>query len=160
MEVSLEAAGLILSRRLGPSQYSLLGQADEEVVKRLNQFGGRQVALLGTLSKIDDISRLLVVLEGVEPYSGMPQLRECHALSTIENTNRTDKPWTIVPSTANPFWSKLTVPRAPDDLINDIFVENLLSYGPALSSSSTLCSYNLGIDDNLDQRLFIRLSVR
>ncbi len=70
-EVSPGAARLILSRRLEPSEASFLGQADGEVVKNLNEFGGRHSALLGALDKIDDISRLLVVLEGAGPYNGM-----------------------------------------------------------------------------------------
>jgi hypothetical protein len=72
-EVPPDAAKLILSRRLRLSQASALGQADGEVVKYLNDFGGRQCALLGNLEKIDDISRLLVVWEGIAPYSGISQ---------------------------------------------------------------------------------------
>jgi hypothetical protein len=72
-EVPPDAAKLILSRRLRLSQGSALGQADGEVVKFLNEFGGRQCAVLGNPEMFDDISRLLVVWEGVAPYSGKSQ---------------------------------------------------------------------------------------
>lgn len=70
-EVSPGAARLLLSRRLTPSDTSLLGQVDEKLVKCMNEFGGQQSALLSTLDTIDDVSRLLVVWEGAEAYSGM-----------------------------------------------------------------------------------------
>jgi hypothetical protein len=76
-----------------------------------------------------------------------------------ETVNRVDKLLTIVPSVEDPFRSKFIVPRVPDSLIDDIFVENLLSYGPALTSGSKLCSYNLELNDNLRASLFMRLSV-
>ena|SRR5215471_7201522 len=63
-QVSPTAAKLILGRRLGSSQDSLLGPVDGQMVQYLNEFGGRQSTLLGSLSEPDDITRLLVVWAG------------------------------------------------------------------------------------------------
>lgn len=64
--LSADTARLILSQRLGSSQYSELGEVDESVLDQLNKFGGAQQPILGAQDKDGDVSRLLVVVEGVD----------------------------------------------------------------------------------------------
>lgn len=64
--LSADTARLILSQRLGSSQYSQLGDVDESVLEQLNKFGGAQQSILGAQDGNGDASKLLIVVEGVD----------------------------------------------------------------------------------------------
>ncbi|KAK2759059.1 hypothetical protein FQN54_003158 [Arachnomyces sp. PD_36] len=61
--LSASTARLILSRRLGSSQFSQLGDVDESVLGQIDKFGGVQEGIFG---QDGDVSKLLVVVEGVK----------------------------------------------------------------------------------------------
>jgi len=51
---------------MGSSQSSVLGSVNEDVVERLNQFGGQELPLFGSTEEHGNRRRLLVVCEGVD----------------------------------------------------------------------------------------------
>jgi hypothetical protein len=65
--LSTDTARLILAARLGSPRYAQLGDVDEEVIGQLNKFGGRQEPIFGAKSEGGEVSKLLVLWEGVNP---------------------------------------------------------------------------------------------
>jgi len=64
--VSPDTARLILAQRLGVGQYHSVAGADEEAIQQINAFGSQQQALFGQDKHKDQVSRLLVMVEGVD----------------------------------------------------------------------------------------------
>ncbi|KAL8809734.1 MAG: hypothetical protein Q9200_003152 [Gallowayella weberi] len=64
--LSPEATRLLLARRLGLSRYHSLEGADELTLRTLNEFGGKQEALLSIDEQWLDPQRNLIVVEDVE----------------------------------------------------------------------------------------------
>lgn len=61
---------LLLARRLGLSKYHSLEGADDAALRILNDFGGKQKALLSTDEPRLDNPRNLVIVEGVKDPEG------------------------------------------------------------------------------------------
>lgn len=68
--LSPSATRLLLARRLGLSHYHTLEGTDESTLRVLNDFGGKQRALLSTDEQWLDHQRNLIVINGVENPEG------------------------------------------------------------------------------------------
>lgn len=64
--LSSSATRLLLARRLGLSQYHSLEGVDESTLSILNDFGGKQEALLSADSQVVDHQSNLIVIDGVK----------------------------------------------------------------------------------------------
>jgi hypothetical protein len=63
-------ARLILAQRLGLGQYHTISNVNEESIRQINAFSPQQQALFRHERHTEPISRLLIVVEGLEESSG------------------------------------------------------------------------------------------
>ena len=72
--INPQTARLLLSHRLGVSQYHSLNDADEHTIRLLNNYGSKQQTLYTSNNDEDHSSdrKVLVVVEGVEHPEGVP----------------------------------------------------------------------------------------
>lgn len=139
--VTPETARLILANRLGLSEGSKLGQADETVIRDLNIFGGAQSPIMGGDTSFDDyLAKMLLVWEGVDVPDRM-SLR-----LTVSARMRLLTQSIIVASASKYSTDSFTIPSAPADLFSESFVENLLAQSSAVRTTSTLCPYDFEVD--------------
>lgn len=61
-DLSPDVAELIVARRLGFSETARLGQVDDNIIQRLNEFGGHQPGILGS-QRGDHVFKLLLLFE-------------------------------------------------------------------------------------------------
>ena len=61
----------IIDLRMGSEISLTLGRADQDTIEILNDLGGSPAPLFGLTSELDNPTRDLLVLEGVEPEIGM-----------------------------------------------------------------------------------------
>ncbi|QDS67799.1 hypothetical protein FKW77_006908 [Venturia effusa] len=64
--IDAKTSRLILAQRLGLSRFHALKTTDDEALRRINDFGGRQRPLFATEKPAEGPSRVLVVVEGVD----------------------------------------------------------------------------------------------
>lgn len=117
---------------MGSSQSSVLGSVNEDVVERLNQFGGQELPLFGSTEEHGNRRRLLVVCEGVDSK----------AISPVRKT----------------FSNQFYVPYVSSNFVSDSFLETLLGIGPTLQGDSRMCAFNFDIEGGLSGALRSSLS--
>lgn len=69
--LSDDAGRLLLERRMKSADSSVLGSFDDEAVKHLNQFGGKQSSLFGISERKGILRKSLVILEGIDAETRM-----------------------------------------------------------------------------------------
>lgn len=69
-----DTARLILAQRLGLGQYHSVAGSDEESIRQINAFGVQQRALFGADRHAEPVSKLLVMIEGVD-YDAEKEIR-------------------------------------------------------------------------------------
>ncbi|KAL8679154.1 MAG: hypothetical protein Q9186_004545 [Xanthomendoza sp. 1 TL-2023] len=114
--LSPEATRLLLARRLGLSRYHSLEGADESTLRILNEFGGKQQALLSIDEQWLDPRRNLIVVEDVE---NLEELLHSNLKPTFTMTNIPDSSQTV-------------------QLVKDLFQQALSQSG----DEKMTCSYN------------------
>jgi Domain of unknown function (DUF3844) len=68
--IDAQTARLIFAQRLGLSQFHTLSTSDDEALRRINDFGGRQRPLFASEKPTEGPSKVMIVIEGVdEPMS-------------------------------------------------------------------------------------------
>jgi hypothetical protein len=68
--IDAQTARLIFAERLGLSQFHTLSTVDDEAIRRINDFGGRQRPIFATDKPAEGPSKVMIVIEGVdEPMS-------------------------------------------------------------------------------------------
>lgn len=68
--IDAETSRLIFAQRLGLSQFHTLKNTDDEALRRINDFGGRQRPLFAADKPAEGPSKVIIVVEGVdEPMS-------------------------------------------------------------------------------------------
>ena len=66
-----EAIRLLLSQRLGVSEYHQLNGVDESVLQHLDTYGGRGYSLLRSNGQDDAAGKLVLLVDGVDRIEGM-----------------------------------------------------------------------------------------
>jgi hypothetical protein len=64
-------ARLILAQRLGLSQFHSIAGADDEAIRQVDSYGGRNQQLFGWGSHEESRARVMIVVEGVQEPLGM-----------------------------------------------------------------------------------------
>jgi hypothetical protein len=68
--IDAQTARLIFAQRLGLSQFHTVSTADDEALRRINDFGGRQRQFFAADNHAEGPSKVMLVIEGVdEPMS-------------------------------------------------------------------------------------------
>ncbi|KAL2005013.1 hypothetical protein VTN00DRAFT_2863 [Thermoascus crustaceus] len=127
-----DTAKLVLEQRMRSSQSSVLGTVNEEVVERLNQFGGGELPLFGSAEEHENPQRLLIVCEGVDSK----------AVSSLLKT----------------FTNDFYIPYVSTNFASDDFFKTLLGISPTLQGDPKRCAYNFDIEGGLSGALSSSLS--
>ena len=80
--VSPDTARLILAQRIELAQYHSVASADEESIRQINAFSSPQQPLFGFEKHAEPISRLLVMVEGID-YDAEDEIRSKRGLSHV-----------------------------------------------------------------------------
>lgn len=149
--LSPEATRLLLARRLGLSRYHSLEGADEVTLRTLNDFGGKQEALLSVDEQSLGPQRNLVVVEDVENLDGRILRMSTTPSVLIIISDLLDR------QTSKPVFTIANIPDSPQtlQLVKDFFEQ---ATGQP-EDEKAACSYSFpdgfpisgGVMDRLDR---------
>lgn len=153
-----DTAKLVLEQRMRSSQSSVLGSVKEEVVERLNQFGGGELPLFGSAEEHENPQRLLIVCEGVGSKAGM--LGDCQYDGWDDMDDTVNSLYPTVSSIQKTFTNDFYIPYVSTNFASDDFFKTLLGISPTLQGDPNRCDYNFDIEGGLSGALSSSLSVR
>ncbi len=71
--ISPHSARLLLAQRLGLSQYHSLQDADDLTLEILNKYGGEHQQIFAREETVQDVEKLLLIIEGVDEGDLQPR---------------------------------------------------------------------------------------